>query len=180
VTGLGAGGAGAEPTPRRLEELWRDLGGADAGRAYDAVWRLAAAPRQAVPLLRGRMRPAAPVPAGRIARWVADLDDDNFAVREQASRELEAAGGAARAALQKALAGEPSAEVRRRAEALLQKLDGAAPSPGQLRPLRALEALEQCGTPEARQALRELAEGAPGARLTEEARAALRRLGSPR
>jgi hypothetical protein len=36
--------------------------------------------------------------------------------------------------------------------------------------------LEQIGTPEARRVLAWLAEGAPGARQTEEAKAALRRL----
>jgi len=42
--------------------------------------------------------------------------------------------------------------------------------------LRALEVLEQVGTPEARQVLTTLATGAPHARLTREAKAALDRL----
>ncbi|HTU18889.1 MAG TPA: hypothetical protein VMG10_12590 [Gemmataceae bacterium] len=45
-----------------------------------------------------------------------------------------------------------------------------------LRDSRALEVLEQLGTPEARGLLRRLADGAPEARLTREARAVLQRL----
>ena len=46
----------------------------------------------------------------------------------------------------------------------------------QLRALRAVEALEHAGTAKARSLLQDLARGAPEARLTREARAALARL----
>ena len=42
--------------------------------------------------------------------------------------------------------------------------------------LRAVEVLERIGTPEARQVLAKLADGAPEARLTQEAKASLQRL----
>jgi hypothetical protein len=45
-----------------------------------------------------------------------------------------------------------------------------------LRTLRAIDVLESIGTPEAQQILRKLAEGAPGARETREAKTALERL----
>jgi hypothetical protein len=45
-----------------------------------------------------------------------------------------------------------------------------------LRSLRAIEVLEHLATPEARQVLQKLAEGAPNVRLTREAKAALARL----
>jgi hypothetical protein len=45
-----------------------------------------------------------------------------------------------------------------------------------LRAIRAVEVLEQLGTPEARQVLQNLADGAPGHKLTRHAEAALKRL----
>jgi hypothetical protein len=51
----------------------------------------------------------------------------------------------------------------------------ASASPEHTREARALELLEHLRTPEATALPKELAKGAPGARLTEEARAALKR-----
>jgi RNA polymerase sigma factor (sigma-70 family) len=177
VSGLAErkGDAPAELGERRLEALWADLAGDDAGRAYRAVQELAAAPKQAVPFLKARLRPAAAEPK-QIAALLADLDSDDFDVREKATTDLEKLGDLAEPALRKALEGRPSPEVRRRAEALLKKLRKESPGPERLRELRAMEALEQVGGTEARQLLRRLAEGAPEARLTREARGALGRL----
>jgi RNA polymerase sigma factor (sigma-70 family) len=50
---------GAALTPQEFEALWNDLAGADAGQAYRAIWDLAGAAGQAVPLLAARLRPAA-------------------------------------------------------------------------------------------------------------------------
>jgi hypothetical protein len=74
------------------------------------------------------------------------------------------------------LAKSPSVEVRRRVEKILAKLDDSAPSGGRLRALRTIEALELAGTAEARHLLQNLAAGAPEARLTRNAKAALDRL----
>jgi hypothetical protein len=49
-----------------------------------------------------------------------------------------------------------------------------------LRLARAVEALERAGTVEARNLLKKLAAGQPGARLTEDARSALTRLAGRR
>ena len=43
---------------QELERLWADLAENDPARAQAALWKLAAAPAQAVPLLRDRLRPA--------------------------------------------------------------------------------------------------------------------------
>jgi hypothetical protein len=171
------GGAKGEMTARQRDDLWRDLAGADAGRAHEAVWRLILSPKESVLLLREKLRPAAPADAALIARRVAELDDDDFTVREKATKDLESAGEAARAALEKALEKAPSAEVKQRAESLLAKLDEGTPGAEVLRELRALEVLEAVGTPEARQVVEGLANGTAGARLTREAKGTLERCG---
>jgi WD40 repeat protein len=164
------------PSAERLAALWSDLDGGDGAKAYAAVRALACVPEQAVPLLRERLaRPAPPVE--RIAKLIAQLDDDEYDVRERASAELEKHGAAADAALRKALDGKPSPEMKRRIEALLAKRPSAGVSPERLTALRALEVLELAGTPEARRLIKSLAEGPAGAPLTIEARETLDRLG---
>src|SRR5262249_4248883 len=95
--------------------------------------------------------------------------------RRDAEAELEKLGEDAEASLRELLRRPGSLEARLRAERLLKKLDGG-PTLGRLRELRALEVLEQAGTPEARRLLAELAKGAEGAWLTGEAEATLKRL----
>ena len=86
------------------------------------------------------------------------------------------------AAYRKALEGKPSLETRRRLEDLLVKASSAwwDVSGERLRSLRAVEALELDGAKEAREVLETFAAGAEGARLTEEAKAALERLAKRR
>jgi hypothetical protein len=59
---------------------------------------------------------------------------------------------------------------------LLETLDRHALPTETLQAVRAVEALEHIGTPEARKLLETLATGAPEARQTRDAKAALRRL----
>lgn len=160
--------------PNEIDRLWADLAAEDAAPAYRAIATLRALPQQAVHMLAERLQPIGSVTPAQLERLITDLEDDCFPVREQAYRRLEALGEAARPALQRALAGKPSPEVKRRVEMLLGQLEGP-PSPGQLRCLRAVEVLECVGTAEAQQVLQKLAGGAPGAVETEDARAALQR-----
>jgi WD40 repeat protein len=163
-------------TDKALEALWADLAGADAAAAYRAIRDLAAAPKLALPWLEKRVQPVATPEPGRIARLLAHLDSDDFSTREKATRELEELGESAGPALRKALAGAPSAELRQRAGPLLAALDRPADSLDRLRVLRAVEALEHAGSPEARRVLEKLAGGLAEARVTREARASLSRL----
>jgi hypothetical protein len=147
------------------------MAGADAAAAYQAIWRLRTAPEQAAALLRQKLRPPPAIAAAHIAGWIRDLDADRFDVREKAMRALEKAGDQAEDALQRALT-HPSLEVRRRAQRLLEALNSGGSSE-EIRRLRAIEVLAFTATPAARDVLAKLAEGAPGARVTREARAAL-------
>jgi DNA-directed RNA polymerase specialized sigma24 family protein len=130
---------------------------------------------QALPLLQEQLAKAWSVDDRQVARWLTDLDSDEFAVREKAVKELEKLGEVAEPALRKALSGEPSAEVRRQAERLLERLQGVA-ALQMLRGLRSVEVLEGIGTDEARRLLEKLAEEVPSPRLVREAKSALDRL----
>jgi hypothetical protein len=114
----------------------------------------------------------------RLARLITELGSDDFATRQSASEELAKLGEQAIPACRRALGGKSSLEMRRRLDDLLDKAQRAwwEASGERLRSLRAVEALELAGTKEAHELLETLAAGADGARLTEEAKAALRRL----
>src|SRR5439155_11841358 len=86
-----------------VDAAWDDLAGTDAPRAYRAVWRLAVAPDQAVPLLKQNLRPVAPINEKQAGRLIADLDADDFATREKATIELEGLGEPVAPLLRKAV-----------------------------------------------------------------------------
>jgi RNA polymerase sigma factor (sigma-70 family) len=161
----------------RLESLWRDLGSADAGKAYKAIRTLSTAPRQAVALLGRRVKPFHPPDAQKLARLIADLDSNKFAARQQARLELTRMGDLAAAALRKALDDRPTLEVQLQIEQLLERLVRIQELPaGQLRALRVLEVLEQLNTSEARQVVEGIARGAPGTLVTRKAQETLNRM----
>jgi RNA polymerase sigma factor (sigma-70 family) len=163
----------AELKPAEAEEAWDDLIGADAARAYQAIWRLVAAPRQALPLFRKHLRPVEAIEKNRLAQLLKELDDDAFAVREKATKELAGLGDHVEPELRKILEGNPSPEVRRRLQQLLERLRSHRAQ--NWRQSRMLEVLEQMDTSEAQQLLESLTKGASGAWLTREAKAALER-----
>jgi RNA polymerase sigma factor (sigma-70 family) len=167
------------PDAKAVAAAWDELAGADAKAAYRALRLLAEAPARAVPLLRARLRPAPATDAKRIDKLLALLDSAHFAERDRAVRELEGLGDRAEGALRRFVAGGASLEAQRRAERLLARLEGPVTDRDLLRALRAVEALEWAATPEARHVLERLAGGAPEARLTREAQAALDRLKKP-
>lgn len=166
---------GGDFTREESERLLADLADADARQAFRALQRLLTNPKQAVALLKERVQRIAVVKPTKIDRLVADLGNEKFAVRENATSQLRELGDLAEPALCAALTGKPSPEMRRRVEGLLTQLD-ASPSPALLRGVRGIEVLERIGTPDARTLLQTLANGAPGARLTREAQASLARL----
>src|SRR5262249_32850079 len=153
---------------------WSALTGTDAAKAFDAIWWLASVPKDSVPFLMKRLRPAVAVDQQRAARLVADLDSKSFATRKKAAEELEQLGEGTVPALRKALEGKPAVETRRRVEELLERLTDL--SPQRLQVARAIEVLEAVGNREALRVLEKLAGGLPGARTTEEAAAASKRL----
>src|SRR5205085_2720286 len=112
-----------------------------------------------------------------VKKLIDALDAPAFVDREAAQAELERLGSAVEPALAYAAREATSAEVRKRAGVLLGKLDRPTLAGEPLRQARAVEVLERAGTADARKVLARLAAGAPGAALTRDASAALRRLG---
>jgi WD40 repeat protein len=166
-------------TAAEFEQAWTDLANADARKAYLALWALAADPEQTLARLRERLRPAAAVDSKRVQRLIADLDSEEFLVRQKASEELARFGAQVVPLLKKILEGDPSTEVRQRIEALLDKQTKVVTSPEARRDRRGMEVLEQIDTPAAEMWLKRLASGAPESWITVQARAALGRRGKP-
>ena len=161
--------------PEDLDELWTDLACDAATTAYMAVCQLVAVPGQAVPFLEERLRSGPEKKGGRVARLIADLDSDQYDVRERATQEL-AKLATAGPALRKALAANPTLEARRRIEQILEQHPKVTLSPEQMRELRAIEVLEHIGTAQAQKLLEALAKGDPEAPAALEAKTALERL----
>jgi WD40 repeat protein len=160
---------------KNLEDLWDDLGRLDAAKGYQATWLLTDVPEQTIALFKPRLHAAAAVP---IDRWIAELDDKVFAVRQKATADLASHVEQAEPALRRALARYPSLEATRRIERLLKQFSTGdiVPSTDLVRPVRAIEVLERIGTVEAKAILANLARGAPDAWVTREARGSLERL----
>jgi hypothetical protein len=145
-------------------------------KARHALRRLLAAPRQTVPFLAKTLIPVQTADSEKIQRWIADLNASGFAARQKASVELERIGEQTHVALRKALAGNPTLEVRRRIERILDATADEDARPELRRSLAGVEILAEIGTAQAREVLRTIAAGAPNARLTQVAGDALRRL----
>jgi WD40 repeat protein len=161
-----------------LLELWSDLAGADAAKAFRAVWAFSD-DAGAAEFLRAKLPPAPRVDAKRLAQLIADLDSNTFQVRAAASKALAELGELAEPALEEASKSPSSLEKSQRLSGLLALLRKGL-SPQQIVQLRAVQALELAHRPHARQVLLDWASGAPGALLTQEAQAALARLGKSR
>jgi hypothetical protein len=165
------------PAPKALtaeqrEALWAKLADEDAVTAALAARELARDGADTVKLIAERVRP---LDGKQVARWVEELDDEKFAVRDNAFKKLAALGRGVEGALRARMEGKPGLEQMRRIEELLALMK-KAPAAGHLRALRAVELLEQIGGPAAVKALKELAGGPDDADLTREAKAALARL----
>jgi WD40 repeat protein len=159
-----------------MDRLWDLLASDDAALAYQAMWTIVANSGQSVQAIKQRVVPVKPVEPTLIQRWIVDFDNDRFQEREQASHEIIRIGRAAAPALRELLDGNPSPESRRRARSLLRKLAEQPLNSKELQALRAVEALECMGTPEAKEILQDLAKGEPADRLTRDAKMALERL----
>lgn len=158
-----------------LDVLWQKLLETDAVKAHEAIGTLATSPKTAVPFLQKHIGAQTWADPRQIPKLIADLDDDKFEVRESASKTLEELGETAEPHLRKALEGAVSAEVRTQAQALLARAKTQGLPIKKARVVRALEVLEQIGTPAARATIEELARNQKQVWLQQEAEATLER-----
>jgi len=162
--------------PEEFRARWDDLASLDARRAYAAIRLLSGAGQEAVAFIGKSCRPVPSASPEQVARLLADLDSNRYAVRARAIKELEGLEEGVAPALREARCGRPTLEVRRRLDLLLERLGVPVRTGGRLQAFRAVEVLESIGSPEAEQVLKTLSKGVSEARLTREAKAALQRL----
>jgi WD40 repeat protein len=157
-----------------LTKLWCDLAGEDAANAHQAIWALVLGKDQSVSFLDQHLVAVPPPDKDKIKQLIADLDNNRFTIREEAVKALRDMEELAHPALKKAMEDKPSPQVR---QLLQQLLDSRLyQNPKNLQAYRAIVVLEQIGTVKSTVLLEKLQIGCPEARLTQEARAALKRL----
>jgi hypothetical protein len=174
MTSVGVAGeqAGAESPPARavLTLVFSADGRMLASVSADGSVRLwDAAGRE-----QGRTAPEGK--AGGYILWGLAFTADEFATRQKAAEELEQLGELAEPELKKLLSDNPSPEARQQAERLLANLRFNGLSREGVLAVRAVAVLEHLTSSESQRLLEELARGAAGSVLTEEAKAALLRL----
>jgi WD domain, G-beta repeat len=150
-----------EIEPSRLEAIWDDLGNTNAARSFQAMQLLLTAPQQSVPFLEHHLLGITRIRPERVRQLIAELDNDRFQIRRQASRDLRSLGELVEPILRQAIRQKLSLEARHRIEELLAQLEEPVASPDRLRVFRGVEVLEALRTPEAMSVLEKLACGAP-------------------
>jgi WD40 repeat protein len=163
------------PRKKLRVSAWDALSGDEPIEAYRAVWALAEDPK-GPELLRAKIAPAKQAPAGPLRKWIADLGADRYALREETSSVLEDFGRRIEPELREAITTTKSEEIRTRLNSLLAKLPRDR-NETEVVHARAVAAMELAGTAAAKKLLSEWAAGAPGARLTVDAKAAMNRVG---
>jgi RNA polymerase sigma factor (sigma-70 family) len=152
-------------------KLWRQLADPDSAVAFQTICELITRPAEAVPLLANGWKALPRATPKQIERWVQELNSDQFAMRTNATAELERFQTGHEGLLKKAFQEAGSLEVRQRLESILRRLD-----PQRLRRTRMLEILERIDNAQARQFLQALGDQTEDAELAREAAAGLERV----
>jgi WD40 repeat protein len=166
--------------PGPQPEYWAALDKKDPSVGFRALINLVASGERGVDFLKNRLKPQPLLDQKTLRSLIADLDAKDFSVRDQAMRTLAKLGFQAEAALRQTLEMKGSLEFKQRVQKLLTALEENPLPPGRLREIRAIQVLEMVGSKGAKQFLQTLARGDPFAPSTQDAMAALRRLGGLR
>jgi hypothetical protein len=129
---------------RELDKLWSDLASADVRIAGGAVRKLTAGRKDSIAFLKERLeRKPQPIDGKRVATLIVALDDDDYDVRENASKDLRRLGEGVVKTLKEARVAAKSAEQRERLDELLRSefVDNSGLTSNQLRTLRVIRIL---------------------------------------
>lgn len=170
-----------DPAAARFDDaapakLWPKLLSDNELRLDLARKALRGAPKEAVALFRKELPPVTQARQKEVEQLLAELDDDDYMKRDRAMTTLHEVAHAFAPLLESRHKAAGPGEVRNRLIFVLAQMNNEKLPQSLVRDLRAVTLLEQIATPEARDLLTEIAQGAAEARLTHEARAALARL----
>jgi hypothetical protein len=164
VLGLCDPAPGAAKGGDHAQTQWLlDMASRDPTRGQIAVRRLAHLSDSIVEPLLARVR--FPTILSKIKPTIKNLDDESYATRERASRDLAAFGRLAERELSSAVTESGSAEVRARAARILASMDNSAERPEILAQLRALQVLAIINSHRALEGVRELKKCALSSRV---------------
>ena len=166
-------------TPKKLDELWANLGSSDVKVAGPALHVLLAGKKDSIPYFKTRLKPMGPAPdLQRLAALLIDLGDEDFGVREAAQAALNQIGPKAVPTLRQALVNTKSPEVRLRLQLLLGKhgSEEGNLTVDQLRLLRVIRILEWSESAQARPILEMLHQEVLEAGLNQEVKNALAKI----
>jgi WD40 repeat protein len=165
------------PGPRLVEDKqdwWEALAGEDAPLAFEAIGLFVEIGDKSVSFIKDKLLPI-PLPGPtKFQKLIAELESEDFRLRDAASRELGRLGPLAEGELRRTLQKKPSLETKRRIDKLLSSLPSHPAKGEELRQSRSVVILGRIGTQQARQHLEKLAKGDPEAWLTQEAKNCLR------
>jgi hypothetical protein len=164
------------------EAAWADLMGDDRVRAAAAQRALLAGAADHVAFVADRLGKLAidKDQLARVRKLLADLDADDFDVRDRATDDLAGLGAAAYAGVRALAAAAPNDEVRYRANLIVRRMNlTGVPVSSAGRLARAVRLLERADTGAARALLGKMEAGEYGFDTAADARAALARLKKP-
>jgi hypothetical protein len=133
------------------QSAWAALNDASAADAWRAMYRMLEQKDESVRFLRTCF---SKFDVKQVNQWLEQLGDRQFAVRETATKRLEALGQIVETELRAALKSD-SAEIRRRAEYLMNRLPPPETPIEQVRARRAVEVLELLNSNASKQLLTE-------------------------
>src|SRR5262249_8980627 len=109
-----------------LESAWNDLAKQDAAESFQSEGRFLETSADAVKFFAERIKPVETLDPKRVERLLADLNSNEFAVREAASKALAGLDEQATPYFEEALKSTGAAEVRVRVTRILEQRRGAA------------------------------------------------------